>query len=412
MERFWAYVKDYMKFVNDEVDRTSIAEPCGGLGAARELAKSGDFSYDGVNFYDKSEDFDDFYKARAEQDGHTQPMYLGAAGDIMTLDVKLLQDAHGLVTGPPCQGFAPNGLKKGAADPRTAVMEKVLEWITELAHRGTLTWVALENSKNLLAKFTYHGGTCYMDFLLTTLRRMVPFFEWDYVVDELDAYFPHQRTRVWLRGLRADALLWGSKIPEVLSSQVPIVTLGDILQKGLPNLDPTTLTSKQFKNVEDYIQAIFDCDQYYWIDGFYSDANFACVDTSRSFTAVYSHVLMYDKVPGLRCNGPDIVVISLTDLTSRWKQDWASMEFFRRVTDEERFRLHGHAGNYADNFKSRTERLRVTGNAYAVPMFFCVAMPLLRQSVMSGATKRRLSSRQMDELSGAHMVRPRKRPRV
>jgi len=379
MVPLWDVVRGHMVGLRNAA-RMSITEPCVGLGAARELFKQTGCAYIPVNTYDIDARFALFWERRMGE-GFPGKVGLGREdGDICKVPIAELKDSQGFVAGPPCQGFANNGQHLGALDPRTRVYEVCVDWVSELAHRGCLLWVALENSPNMLKRIG--GQPSYMDGILSRLNAEIPFFHWDCIIEALQEYFPHVRTRSWLRGMRIDALLCGGKIPKPIGSQAFHCKLVDLLTPGLPNIDPQQLTEKRKRNLEQYLSSVADCMKVAW------ETNpdwipIACIDIDRAFDRTFSPVVYYDKIPSLRCNAPEIFLVSTEDLQMRCHLK----KFMRFLTDAERFYLQGHE-DYSGDFKTRKAKLSATGNAYATLMFASVVVPMMTQTIITGASKR------------------------
>ena len=104
------------------------------------------------------------------------------------------------LAGPPCQGFNESGTRLAEKDPRSMVMERVVEWVIFLAWHGNLLWFAIENSPNI--ERCYCRGVSYASMILDKLRVGVPFFVIESAVVKLMPVLPHDRTRWWARGLR------------------------------------------------------------------------------------------------------------------------------------------------------------------------------------------------------------------
>eukprot|EP00959_Pyramimonas_sp_CCMP1952_P331051 6932589-Pyramimonas_sp.AAC.1 len=73
-----------------------------------------------------------------------------------------LRRAH---RGPPCPPWSANGGRKGFADSRSHVHDRLVEWIVHLALRGQLLFFALENAAGILptASASGAGSQRYVD---------------------------------------------------------------------------------------------------------------------------------------------------------------------------------------------------------------------------------------------------------
>ena len=62
-------------------------------------------------------------------------------GDILQVDVRSWDRVDAIVAGPPCQPDSNIGLRMHAADPRSAVLEKVTEIIADQGHKGAFFFI-------------------------------------------------------------------------------------------------------------------------------------------------------------------------------------------------------------------------------------------------------------------------------
>jgi site-specific DNA-cytosine methylase len=310
-------------------------------------------------------------------------------GDMLSISTRDLQDASMLLSGCPCQPFAKNGQHKGAMDQRSDVLDVVVDWIVELAWRGVLVLFALENSPEM-ALMMGTGTKSVLEVLLERLRVQIPFFKIESEVHSLGAInIPHQRSRLWIRGLRVDALCGEVLPPPMPASCFAECSLIDVLDLTLPNLEECALTPKRLKNLHDYLDWILR-DRSAGVAG-----KLATFDLDRAHTRVYTPQVLYDKIPTLRCKGPDIVVVSVADVDS----NIPDISICRQLTIEEKFACHGHSGQYPSLFRGITAAKKAIGNAYAPPQLLAMVGPLLLDAVASGViTKAGVKRRSHDEL--------------
>ena len=189
-------------------------EPCIGIGGLRRLVLAAGGQYEATAAYDVDTDLQHFYASlRRHEFGaaaagldtvHTGP----EDGDLLKLRREEMESCEMLVGGPPCQPWSSSGEKGGCNDPRSEVMDETVNMIIEQAWRGQLCLVVLENSSRLL-------GTEYLAEIMRRLEISVPFFKWDAHKSDLCEVFPQSRERLWLRGMRLDALC-AAEIPEPL----------------------------------------------------------------------------------------------------------------------------------------------------------------------------------------------------
>ena len=137
-----------------------------------------------------------------------------------------------------------------------------------------------------------------------------------------------------------------------------------------------SLTPKRLRNYQSYITKI-NTDI---ANG--RQAEIATIELDRPGTN-WSQSLRYDCSISLRCQGPEIFVLSLYDLD----KDPLDRDFHGWLTNNERFRLVGHKGEYHCDFHSQRASRTATGNAYTMPMMAAAVVPLIDQAITSGVLR-------------------------
>lgn len=363
-----------------------IAEPCVGLGGMRELARVCDFEYSQVNAYDIEPKLRGFYQKYADafpMDGngiHTVKFV-----DLTTVSASELEDADGLTTGAPCQGWAGAGNRKSIFDDREDVFTAVVKWVMELGWRGCLLFFAIENSSNIMDK-RCGLRTSYADQVIGMLRASIPFFEITVDVQNVKELHPHQRNRAWVRGMMRD-LLYGQPIPRPMLTTP--VALEDLLLKGVPNMKASDISTevkrkvyaRQLERIKEDVEN-------------QRAGRVATFETGRDPTNLFSAKIFYDCTPALRTKGPEIFLMSTWDINK------PEMEraFHRPLHDRERFLLQGHSADLLDMFPDKTSAWAACGNAYAVPQLASMVAPMLRRSALMDSAARHLNEEQLRSL--------------
>jgi len=67
------------------------------------------------------------------------------SGNVIGFPIHLLPPCDILVAGPPCPPWSSQGVRKGQTDIRSTVFHTVVKWVVQLATRGQLKAVVLEN---------------------------------------------------------------------------------------------------------------------------------------------------------------------------------------------------------------------------------------------------------------------------
>ena len=210
--------------------------------------------------------------------------------------------------------------------------------------------------------------------------------------NSLGDYSPSIRNRLWIRGLRLDVLTRGQQLLDLPKPYVFEVNLSlkDFLDADEPNIDMAKIKGLGRRSNLDYYESKI------WDDMMAGEAGtIAIIDIDRAPSRAYKTVLMYDIVPPLRCKGPSYFLISTGDLHLQR----ADRQYFRFLTDAERYKLQGHDPNLHAVMRSGNFSLRVTGNAYAVPMVGAVVVPILNMMAESGVGNVRLTADELDALA-------------
>ena len=336
-----------------------ISEPCYGIGGFRALCDAVGIAHSSVNSYEKDARYSQFYKVMG---------YEVKIGDLLDIDPNSLEDAHGLVAGPPCVPWAGNGGRLGCADIVSQVFERLLVWIASLAHRGCLLFFCLENSANVVGSEHYlgHQQPSWISQAIEYLNVTVPFFHVDFVTIELSHVLPQRRCRCWLRGIRR---YLADRVPPVLQ-RLPSTAARDILDFDSINISSVdSLSTKKLReNFLEY-EARIKVDVSNGRAG-----EFAFCELSRSASGVFSSAISYDIVPPLRSTGQPIFCFSCTDIAEHISQ----RKLVRYLAEGERFRFMGHPASLADRFPVTLAR-HAAGNCYAVPMLALAVVPILQR---------------------------------
>lgn len=356
-----------------------IAEPCVGIGAFHSWFKACGLKYEATNCcVDFDKDIEEFY-SNLQKDGDPGLTSLRCGpvnGDIMKMELAGLDSCEIFVAGPPCQPYAANGSGKGFQDDRSAVLEACIDWIIELAHRGSLIVFLLENSEKL---------TTHSEFwsLLDKLICACPWFKIEVVQHDLRTLMPHSRPRVWVRGLRLDCLpSLSHELPAPLSLKelgTQRLKLDDFLEEGLPNVDPDSLTPTMQANLLVYKKLAKEA-----LESETCSSSIFCCELDRNPLRVYGGAVAFDQVPSFRTQGPQIFIISIDDLG----QPWTKQRIHRFLSVRERFALQGHPHNLAKYFSKKTASMKASGNAFNVLVLATMLSPLLEQAAKSGVIQR------------------------
>ena len=347
----------------------------------RELAKIGAFGYAKKNGYELDHRYTKFYAVRKHKDNcdDVDVIHFGASsGDMLNVPLSHLQGSQALLAGPPCEGNTENGTRKGTGDPRAEVLERVVDWTIELAWRGELLFYAIENSLNMLKlKNSPDDDITYGDSIIKKLEVGIPHFLHDTCHMSLTDVLPHQRKRLWFRGMRVDTIPGKIALPPPLDrTHLPTLELFDILDASAPPVLPCALTLPRRENViAAEAKILKDMSEG-------RAGRLACFEVDRCSKNTWTTSIYYDKSLALRVKGPDIFILSTADVS----KDPSDRQFHRFLLESERFHLQGHSASYAADFGGKCLARQATGNAYAVPQLAAVMIPMAAQTHASGAS--------------------------
>ena len=139
--------------------------------------------------------------------------------------------------------------------------------------------------------------------------------------------------------------------------------------------DRTSLSAPRKKNYDSMVERI----KLDVIAG--TAGELALLDIDRNGENYYkSGQITYDYCPSLRVKGPDIFVLTVSDL----HKPCSEMRYHGFLPDSVRFPLVGHSPTVGDYLPSQRGKRSGTGNAFAVPSLAAALIPLVGQAVKSG----------------------------
>ena len=285
-------------------------------------------------------------------------------------------DADGLVGGAPWVGapFVKQGNRRrlGKQDAQSRVILRAVDQVIALATDGSLTFCALENSPNI-GTVLRGEKTSFLSDMLDRLNAALPGWSFDVHISSLSDWWPMSRKRLWLRGV--DKLLLGDseELPEPALMRDLKVSLEELLEKDVPNMEPECLKTVKRMNTL--------CDR---TDRIKADYNSALLGRGEppGKIAIFDlnnprSVLLYDTVPSLSFSprpSQDLFIASVKDVVEG--TPIKRRAFHRLLTVRERFLLQGHPADDASKFNKALGKF-ATGNAFAVPMVASVVGPLV-----------------------------------
>lgn len=350
--------------------RLVVCEPCAGISAWKAICDSVGLVWSPEDCYEFDAALGAFW--RKHLGTRAQSMHLDEAGDINFINCNDLQsDVEVLVAGPPCQPWSPSGKRGGEYDDRSLVYLQVISMIVHYAHKGSLLFFLVENS-SLLAK------SAFLRDVMQYLSAALPWFVVDYVKQDLQAVFPHSRSRVWLRGLRRDCCKQNI-IPQPVRDPwklagCPKPSLRSLLMQGIGNKDPGLLSAKQQHNLQRYKGFV----KQDLLDG--HGFEIAVLELDRAPGKLWGSRYFRDVCPALRSSGGSLFVLSTGDLD----QEWWEQEFHRPLTAQERLVLQGHSRELYYDFYRSSDCAKATGNAFHTLALAMMMQPLCQAALDAG----------------------------
>ena len=380
-----------------------VAEPCCGIGGLRTWAAASGVPYHACFAHDFDSEIEEFYVSlqKSGVEGLGGVACGPVLGDISLVSSEDLPQCEALVSGPPCQPYAPNGRGEGFKDPRSEIFEIVVKWVIHMAWAGSLVCFLLENSVAIASHDFFWK-------LVDQICLSCPFFLVEVVEQDLKCVLPHSRPRLWLRGLRRDCLVGSCLPPPKSVSEVSRLQLklSDFLQPGLPNVSPQSLTQTMQANLALYKALALDA-----MAKGEATAEVMAVELDRNPLRQYGGAVCWDSIPSLRCGGPKIFLVSLPDLSAN-PSCWEKQKYHRFLSIDERFLLQGHGAELSEHFRTQSAAMAASGNAFNVLQVALMLSPLLEAATTAGVLTKegveKLSTTQLAQLipSGGPQERP------
>ena len=319
-----------------------LSEMCVGLGGGLEMMLRANIPVKGVNMYDVDGRYDAYYKELGKHRGlHYDVVAHKVHGDLLHRPLTEFAECDVLMAGGPCTPWANTGRKTGLSHPMAAIWLKILEVTVHLGSNGALLAFMFENSENILKRIASEPP--FATHVLDYFKKNLPHFVVEVARLDLSDVWAQNRSRCWIRGMRADLLANGSSLTHIPK---PLSTLGfervivdELLDYSVENIEPSTISGGKGRNIMKFFDRIAKDIAEGVING-----GLAIMDADRSEEGVYNQVFGYNALPPLRLNGPEIFVVSIFD----WHLPWDSKKVCRFITEEERFAFQGH---YPENAK-------------------------------------------------------------
>lgn len=282
-------------------------------------------------------------------------------GDILKVDFTLWDRVDMVVSGPPCPPWSAIGRRQGAADWREAVFAQVTNIIVDQAHRGCYAFV-LEMVPGIDDRRP-GGRESYLAEWLHDLSARAPMlrvFPW---VMNCSEYLPQHRIRFYIVGVHWP-LVQGTPLPPRLPpcAAASRASLRDVLHVGLPPCDEGRLQPALRRNLRAWkrIAAPY---------GRRDSGLVAILSVDRDPDMRFGSLNRYDGLaPALRTHNELLWVYIL---------DRHGMPLVSRCLHPvERLALQGFRPEVAD-FLSKSALLRLSGNAFSVPVVTAVVRECL-----------------------------------
>ena len=296
-------------------------------------------------------------------------LHLGKlSGDLLQVALEKLETPVDLlVAGPPCPPWSTLGSRECNKDVRAQVFWRILIWVFYLVQCGGLLAVCIENVVGTIQR--QGGRQPCMQMFLQLCRVFIPQFAWR--IDKLrlmDYKVPHNRCRVFLRGVRKIVC---SSVPAPLAPWGQRM-LRDVLGKH-PPIQRKSLTHVQQANLRAYELEI----RCKVANGKMQTSDVAVFAVDRTLPkdgGIYGATISKNYVPTLTCHNRYLFVASVGDVVAR-RAD-SEREFFRFLCGSERICLQGFRKELALDLDPSCQ-LKTSGNAYPVPLMVAVLQPVV-----------------------------------
>ena len=362
----WASAARELLFTAHVLDRICrVTSPCVGLNAPYRAAAEMEFTaWRSNNVYDLVE----ILREDLERLEPHVPLHLGPMdGDITAVNVAELDDAEGLVSGPPCPPASTMGPRMEEQDSRARVFETVLAWLQELASRQCLRWFVLENVEGILKRKRASEGS-YGQRLVSRMLGVLP-RGWKvelWVENSLLHGVAQSRTRVFFVGTSP----WMRRTPlqRRLLRQGPQrhvqLNLSEFLEHVKRDEDYEALSFRQKLNVD------WHCDSWWAQEREFPGV----VDISRDPTKKIDSQIVINRVQTLRTNNARLWLFPSSALKH------AIGARGRLLTIVEKARLSGLTDNALDGLlkKDLAHAETAVGNTIPIPMMGHILAPVLR----------------------------------
>ena len=203
--------------------------------------------------YDMAEYLKDYYLEKFGPRGH-----YGAAGDLTKVDYKTFPPYDIIAAGSPCSHSCPGGSRKGIEHSSADLALLTCDIVIDQFHKGLLTVFLLESSGKAMTK--YGGKKGVFQFMFDKLIAALG--KWCEIrMLKLTGGLtgnPHNRTRCYILGVRADALCYG-QVPDPLA--IAAQDCYSYLNLSLPktNLqDRKIITAQEELNIRAFLPKILD----------------------------------------------------------------------------------------------------------------------------------------------------------
>ena len=291
---------------------------------------------------------------------------IGWGGDILAFDVASMARVDFLVSGPPCPPFSSIGARGAHLDIREKVFKKVTEMIKHQGELGCYGFIVemvpgiAHTSHRPRENSTSWGPSNYYEEWRRSLQHLAPMFRLHVWELQTSAYLPQNRARLYTVGVhRAYCPPHGIAAPVPLGRPLGIT---ELLHKALPPITEDTLTPQQRMNLLIVKQRL--------LPGFIGRGGpVACISVDRDPYASFGE-----------CTRVDGLVSTLrtqNELTWLFQADACGRTVLSRcVHPAERFSLQGFRPGIAFFF-SKADGIRISGNAFSVPVVTHVFRQLL-----------------------------------
>ena len=284
---------------------------------------------------------------------------IGWGGDILSYDISAMERVDFVITGPPCPPFSAIGLRGAELDSRELVFQKVTDCIVHQGWLGCYGFLLemvpgiAQNSHRPRGEEECSYSFNYYEEWLCELQSRAPMYRLHtWALDTAD-YLPQSRMRLYTVGIHRNFAPPGGLLPPSPPRNLWRAALPDLLHKGLCPIQEESLNPQQRQN-------LMVVKQHVALQPIGHGGCISCISADRDPHQQFGQSTRHDGLVG--------TLRTQNELLWLYRVDAHGISVLSRCLHPvERFTLQGFRPEVAAFF-SKTDGMRVSGNAFSVPV--------------------------------------------